>query len=905
MPASLLGQKLLPPIYNYKVFEYNAGGQNWGLAVNDMGEVFAANDKGLLYYNGEEWNLNKLPNTTIVRSVASIGNRVYTGSYEEFGYWKKDGKGRLEYNSLTHLIKGHTFTNEDFWQITPYGNAVLFRSFSTLYVYENEKITVIDAKFIITNIAVYEDNVLVAAKNEGFYTFKNDSLLPYGDNRLLKDRTIIDMAPFQNGLLVGTQLNGCFFYQEGEFVPIDNTINNLLKQYQLNKILPLTSNVVAFGTIKNGIYLYDFKKKTSKNLNRGTGLQNNTVLALVQFEDQFWAGLEKGLDRIRISSPITYYTDYSGVLGTTHDLVAHKKNMYLGSNTGIYYFEDDEITFINGSQGHAWDLELIDGDLLAGHNSGTFRIDGGKMEKISDIAGGYHFVKAPEKPHVFLQGTYTGVAKYERTASKKWKITTLAGIDIPVKQLCFEDAQTLWTAHPYKGLFRFKLDEKLDSVIEKKKFGTNILPSIYQVKLYRIKNQIIIQSEGTWYKYDPILGEISVFEEFGTYNGKSLIYADGNHFWFIDNAQTKEIIYTDLRNTTISITEIQLNQRLVPDMEKTVKHNDSIFLLTLSDGFASMNLSELKRNLGDSAIPVPELTFFTDNNERYSVKDSVFDIPFKHSQDLRIQVAVPSMIKPRYHYEISGALARTEYMDHGTLNFQNLPHGEYRLDISTMSMDNKKSIPKTIQFKIAPPWHLSKWSMIGYFMVLIGMVFLVRLYNKQKLKRKHQTLKLRLQREQEEHLALLEKEKLEKEIKGKQNELARTTMSVAKKNELILELKDLMVLNKDAFPNKQRYRSLTKKLNSSINEDEDWKHFEVNFKELHDDFFDNLLQQFPKLTPKDLKLCAYLKMNLSSKEIAPLMAITLRGVEIHRYRLRKKLGIDSSQNLSNFLITFK
>ncbi|HET8736159.1 MAG TPA: LuxR C-terminal-related transcriptional regulator, partial [Pricia sp.] len=62
--------------------------------------------------------------------------------------------------------------------------------------------------------------------------------------------------------------------------------------------------------------------------------------------------------------------------------------------------------------------------------------------------------------------------------------------------------------------------------------------------------------------------------------------------------------------------------------------------------------------------------------------------------------------------------------------------------------------------------------------------------------------------------------------------------------------------------------------------------------------------RFPKLTPKDLKLCAYLKMNLSTKEIAPLMGITIRGVEIHRYRLRKKLEMDSSQNLNNFLITF-
>ena len=192
-----------------------------------------------------------------------------------------------------------------------------------------------------------------------------------------------------------------------------------------------------------------------------------------------------------------------------------------------------------------------------------------------------------------------------------------------------------------------------------------------------------------------------------------------------------------------------------------------------------------------------------------------------------------------------------------------------------------------------------------YALAVVGTIFLIRWYNRRKFKRKQLDLQERLHREQEERLAALEKQGLEKEIKQKQKELARTTLSVAKKNELILELKDMLVLNKDAFSNKQRYSSLTRKLDTSINEDEDWKHFEVNFKELHGDFFENLLQQFPKLTPKDLKLCAYLKMNLSSKEIAPLMGITTRGVEIHRYRLRKKLDMDSAQNLSRFLIRFK
>jgi DNA-binding CsgD family transcriptional regulator len=194
--------------------------------------------------------------------------------------------------------------------------------------------------------------------------------------------------------------------------------------------------------------------------------------------------------------------------------------------------------------------------------------------------------------------------------------------------------------------------------------------------------------------------------------------------------------------------------------------------------------------------------------------------------------------------------------------------------------------------------------MAMYLLALIATIFFIRWYNRKKLDKKHRILKERFHREQEERLAKLEKEKLEREIRQKQKELARTTMNMAEKNKVILELKEMLLVNKSQFTNQKRHSSFIKKLDNSINDDGDWKHFEVNFKELHEDFFENLLKKYPNLTPKDLKLCAYLKMNLSSKEIAPLMAITNRGVEIHRDRLRKKLKIDSSQNLSNFLIKF-
>ena len=316
-------------------------------------------------------------------------------------------------------------------------------------------------------------------------------------------------------------------------------------------------------------------------------------------------------------------------------------------------------------------------------------------------------------------------------------------------------------------------------------------------------------------------------------------------------------------------------------------------------------MNKFENELKNVALPIPRLSSFQDEKETYLLNYSSFKIPFNKSKSLLINVSAGSIKQYTYFYELTGTIDQSNYLDHGTIQLQNLPFGDYTLKVHTVSIGNELSAPKIIEFKILRPWYFSNWSLLGYLLLIIAAILLVRWYNRQKLAKKHNQLKVQMQREQDERLAQIEKEKLEKEIKRKQTELARTTMSVAKKNELIIELKDMIALNQEAFSNKQRFKSLSKKLDSSLDEDQDWKHFEVSFKELHEDFFENLLMKYPKLTPKDLRLCAYLKMNHTTKEIAPLMGISVRGVEIHRYRLRKKLNIDSSQNLSNYLIKFK
>ncbi|MEM9866249.1 MAG: Two component regulator three Y domain-containing protein [Bacteroidota bacterium] len=904
-PLLVSAQNLLPPVYNYSLFDYKGAGKNWDLTTNVEGELFVANNKGMLHFDGEEWNLYKLPDNTIIRSIFSQDDRVYTGSYEEFGYWKKNGSGRFEYHSLTHLIEDHVFTSEEFWEILPLNGAIVFRSFSSIYIYENNQIRVIDPPQVVSDFIEYDGKLLIAMEGEGLFQLHDNTLRPLVVLEVLKDKTLTDMVLVDGKLLVGSKLAGCFLFDGEKIEPWQSELNEELKSHQLNKVLNLTNGKLALGTIKNGVYLYDPKNGTSQVLNKNTGLGNNTVLSMLQYQDQLWLGLDNGMARIKLNNSITYYTDYSGALGMVYDMALFNGTIYLGSNTGVFYFEDNELKFVNGSQGHVWDLEVVNDVLMCGHNTGTYKVEQNEFQSISQYAGGYEIVKIPEHQDTYMQGVYNGLATHYRTSGGDWEVNKLVGIDFPVKQLCFENPYTLWVAHPYKGFYRLHLDDTYSRILKIDEFTDDSIPSNYNIKLYKIKNQIVFCSQGNWYRYDAIPGKIVPFSEFQPFTEQELLSFEDDFFWFVEGEKNKHVVRTDLKSDSLVIADLPLRRRLVPDAQKMVRVNDTTSFITLSDGFAKINVAQLQRQLYFYTLPVPKLTNVVDKDSSYVVKsDGTHSFSFKKSRILTIEFATPKSIQPRYHYTLTGPENHSGYKEEGSVTFQNLSHGDYQFTVSTVGIDNTVSKGDIFEFRIAPPWFLSNLSLALYFLILVVFVFFVRRYNRAKLDRKQRELEDQMQKQQDKRIAQMEKEELAKKVKLKQNELASTALNIARKNEMILELKNMMVLDQDKFPSSHRYRTFIKKLNNSIKDTEDWKRFEVSFKELHEDFFERLLIEYPELTPKDLKLCAYLKMNLSTKEIAPLMGITIRGVEIHRYRLRKKLGLESTKNLSNFLITF-
>lgn len=150
----------------------------------------------------------------------------------------------------------------------------------------------------------------------------------------------------------------------------------------------------------------------------------------------------------------------------------------------------------------------------------------------------------------------------------------------------------------------------------------------------------------------------------------------------------------------------------------------------------------------------------------------------------------------------------------------------------------------------------------------------------------------------------LEKASFEKELEFKNKEMVINVMSLMKKNEMLAGLSERLISIDEATTSPES-KDTIKKVAVEIQksqEKEIWKEFSLRFKEVHGDFYDKILAQFPTLTPNELKLCAFLRLNMSSKDIAELTGQRVTSLETARYRLRQKLGIANSDvNLITFL----
>lgn len=368
----------VPYIQNYAKSTYLSGNQNWSVARDKNGVMYFGNARGLLSYDGKYWQQYEMPNRQIVRSVATDPSGIiYTGGFGEFGYWSTKNR-RMAYTSLTPLIPKPLKLNNEIWKIYTDGKKTIFQSFSTIYIYQDNKITIAERPGAFLFLHQVGKRFLIEVLGKGLYELKGTHLEPLKNDGLLLPAGVLSILPYKNGnqLLIGTSKNGLMLYDGSGYRPFNTPADGFLKTFQLNNGAKVLGKYYAYGTILNGLIIIDENGSVVQRINKASGLQNNTVLSLFADQDQnLWAGLDNGIDRIELNSPLYFYFDKVGQFGTVYSSLIFKDNIYLGTNQGLFYSKwmpENGSSFyfrlIPNSQGQVWDLSEIDGQLLCGHS---------------------------------------------------------------------------------------------------------------------------------------------------------------------------------------------------------------------------------------------------------------------------------------------------------------------------------------------------------------------------------------------------------------------------------------------------------------------------------------------------------------------------------------------------------
>ena len=672
--------------------------QNWEICRDPLsGYIYFANSAGLIEYNGISARTYAVPSRQGVRSVyVNSDGMIFTGSFEDFGIWSKDRSGRLSYSTLadeTVISK-----NDEIWNIYELNNTILFQSFTAVYIYDYNVVRKVETPSFMLFFFRVGDRFIAQAIGTGLYWFDGTGFTFIEGSELFASLKVHALIDFGSGdQWICTANDGIFAFDGIRFTPLETEISLFLKEATCNAGLSVDDNLVVFGTILKGVAFCDRRGRLLETFDYSNGLKNNTVLSL--FHDDsggIWAGLDDGANYILTSSHVTHYANTSGALGTIYTAIRDHDHLYLGTNHGLFAakispeggnYRFSDLRIIPNTQGQVWKLAQYDGHILCGHNDGTFAIEGGRAEKISDVTGGWSF-----KPwgDLLLEGTYTGIVSFGKDAAGKWVYRNrIEGYLEPTRFLETDYLGYVWAVHPQKGIYRLELNDQADSIISSLYFSL-LADSSKILSMSSLNNQVVFMASDHIFAFDyenkDFFPVTSLEEGLGEFIGATQIISyRGNSYWFVlDNRIALFNVTRDMRAE--KVLEFVHEYADLPWREQQIMSLDSArILIPTRQAFSIYNLERLSDAGARNALNISRLIFSRGSRTTtlFPGTDENLSVPSREN-NLTAYISNPSGFEREgreYIYRIPEL--GEEWYRTATDNFSllNLRHGEYHLEV--------------------------------------------------------------------------------------------------------------------------------------------------------------------------------------------------------------------------------
>lgn len=926
------------PIQNFTPAQYKAGIQNIDFAQNRDMTLFVANNLGVLSFNGNVWQTHDFRTGKKKRSLAfdEVTDRLYVGSQGEFGFFADD----WQYVSLVDQIPDNARDFDEVWDVFLQEGKVYFCTFQGIYVYDGDTITVIGKQGGLERSFLANGKIFTQSQQGRLLEMIGSELVStYPQEQT--GQIIAGVIPHKEGYLL--------VYNSGRIewttpFGVSRQFDDLARVLQgtyVNHVMQLSDNRLAIATQTSGLFLYDLQNRVLEMIDTEHGLGTNACLRT--FQDYFgnlWVGMQNGIALIQINSPMRLLSREINIEGSGYEAYETVSGAYYTSSNGIYFLPRgaSHCVFLPGSEGPAYGIQEIAGRLYAGHHSGLFLLEKEQAIRIATTDGLWQLKQLRSQPEYAIGGTYSGLYLFRLTKDGRLQpVQKIQGFSASSRFLEEDRLGNIWVGQYYKGLYQLKLSPDLTKVTIRNVSQESDLPIQEQIVLSRISDDLFLATNTGLYQLDPIGVSVKNDNVFSAQIGEHPVYLlaqdQKNHVHLLAEDQVGFFKQISAGNYLFVPSSLyQLRYHLNNDLLHISTHTEHGVFFSANEGFIHYD-PELEATLKlEKPLVINRVYNVAQERTLYLHKpfaakpEAITPLEINAgAKVLKIEVESFQFDDPgnlQFRYLLRGLDEDFgEWTTAAVKEYTNLREGDYEFIVQTRNYLGETATGTTLFITVRPPFYWSFPARVLYAFLAFGLLFLLFRLQKRRYRRKAEKIESasRLERaaeqqklqeieqQKEQELLRLKEEKMQSEVQHLGKLLAASTMNLVVKNEFIEAIKDELKEVKQKGRNPETKRALekiVKEIDITLKVQEDWEQFEFQFDAVHGDFLTRLRQNYPDLSPNEQKLCAFLRLNLNTKEITNLLGISIRGVEVARYRLRRKLGLDQGQNLAKFILEY-
>lgn len=925
-PATPLGS---PFITNYSSEFYSVAGKNWDIGQGEDGKMYFANNYGLVEFNGYDWQRIGQPlNQSELRSFALAGERIYIGGTSEIGYFDRNSRGQLRYHILNELIQDALFNFNDVRAICSYQERVFFLTDQGIMIYDEatQSISIQGRGIPFRAWTSGRDEIVFAANGAGIFRYRDDELRQITDYQAYSNLHIEFIQSIRPGTyLLGTDKSGVLIFEQGSIKPWNAGNQAYFKQIYLNRATILNKDQLIFGSLHEGLLVTDYQGNIQYKITENDGLPDHSILSLYKdHQGNIWTAMDEGVSYLELNSPFTLVSKKNGLRGEVYSILPTDRHLYVGTSRGLFISpwsnrDSKQLQFklIPKTTGTCWQIIEHQGNILLAHHNGVFQVEGDKATFIGG-EGHWNFAVHPDQTNLLLSGHYRGVRLLEYKNGKYQIRNDIEGFSETSRELLF-DEEKIWISHGYQGIYQLELSEDLSRFTTVELYDTlsglpsnlynNLIPSPEGV-LFGTQNGVFqYNAETNRMEPEPIFSKILGTE---TLIRKVYSAGDGSFLAIKNYYRSDEIAMIDLLEDG-SYTQREdpfqkLRGELIPAFESISFPDPSLILVGSRRGLVILNTtfrSTASREhdcfVNEVNLPLRQKTVF-ESGAGISSSQRI-SIPSRENELLEFTVS-SSFFEAIPYIQYSTYLEGYDedwqaWSSSNQRQLVGLPSGDYTFWAKSRNIYDVEAESPPINFAIEMQNHsISGYILWGVALIIVLLGLLLYFFANSTYQR---PLIRQLSSEKQSLSSAIHRLKAQRDEWQTEREQTNQNLSEAL---LKGEMQQVFIKKIEQLAHQKADIKEVQKVLQQYETSSKGIQIQLDTQQLveKDDFLVKIKENYPGLSARELRLCSYLKLNVSSKEIAEYMGISIRGVESLRYRVRKKLGLTTSQDLTEFIL---